>query len=239
MQIQSRETSRPRWLLTVASLVMTSWAMAQGDNQHGIHVTGAGEIIAVPDMATVSLEVTRIGPRAAALKSELDKVTAAVIRLAQRHGVDAKDITAAAVQIYPNRQYQDGRQTIDGVVASRSLSIVVRELDKLGDITNEALEAGVNTIGQIRLDTSERPELEDRALDLAVSDARRVAKRLASGFDVQLGRAYDVRTIGTRSVRPEVNARALAASTDESVSAGEMTIRREVQVSFSILGANQ
>ena len=226
-----------RAAIALAVLAMTSWAMAAESDQHGIHVTGAGEVVVVPDMATVALEIRRVGPAAAPLKKELDKVTAAVIALARRHGVAERDITAAAAQIYPNTRYDNGRQSIDGVVASRSISLIVRDLDELGTITNAALEAGVNSVGQIRLDTSRRAELEDEALDHAVTDANRLAERLATGFRVELGRAYDVRTIGQRTVRPEMATRALAASADDgAVSAGEMTIRREVSVSYTILG---
>ena len=227
-----------RWL-ALALACVTSWAMAEHRDAYGIHVTGAGEIVVVPDMATVALEIRRVGPAAPVLKKELDGIVAKVIRMARDRGVAERDITATAAQIRPNTRYEDGRQTIDGVIASRSITLIVRDLEELGIITNAALDAGVNTVGQIVLDTSRRTELEDKALDSAVRDARRLAARLAQGFGVELGRAYDVATVGQRRVAAEgiANVMRSSAPESESISAGEITIRSEVAVSFSILGS--
>ena len=54
----------------------------------GIHVTGVGEVQVVPDLARISLEVRREGVDAAALKTELDTVTRAVLALTRELDVD-------------------------------------------------------------------------------------------------------------------------------------------------------
>ena len=47
----------------------------------GIHVSGRGEVLVIPDMARVTLRVTRDGQDAVALKKELDDVTRKVLSL--------------------------------------------------------------------------------------------------------------------------------------------------------------
>ncbi|MEM1260971.1 MAG: SIMPL domain-containing protein [Pseudomonadota bacterium] len=241
--MRQRRLEPKRWVAIVVALISTSvpsWVVAQSVDNTGIHVSGAGEIQAAPDIATISFEIKKIGNRVTAIKADLDETTAAVIKLARDAGVAEKDISATAVFMMPNTRYNKGSsQSIDGVIATRALTITVRDLTVLATITNGALEAGINTIGQIQLDTTERAALEDRALDLAVADARRLGERLAKGFDVELGRAYDIRTVGRHTVRPEMARAAMLTSGDESYSTGEITIRREVEVSFSILGNAQ
>ncbi|MEM8981379.1 MAG: SIMPL domain-containing protein [Pseudomonadota bacterium] len=237
MQFTNRSRLVKQGLLALFAASVPSWGVAQNIDNAGIHVSGAGEVLIVPDIATISFEIKKIGNVAAAMKSELDEISAAVMKVARSAGVAEKDISATSVLMVPNTRYNKGNsQSIDGVIATRSMTIIVRDLTSLADITNGALDAGINTISQIQLDTTERANLEDRALDLAVADARRLGKRLADGFGVELGSAFNVRAIGRHSARPEIARTTLLKSGDDSYSTGEMTIRREVEVSFSILG---
>jgi len=100
------------------------------DNQ-GIHVSGRGEVLVEPDIARFTLNVTRQGRDAAALKKEMDQITARVLRLTQALKIAPEDVTAALVRINPNYVRENNRQVIDGVTANRTISITLRNLDDL------------------------------------------------------------------------------------------------------------
>lgn len=211
-------------------------AAGQGTDDDGIHVSGAGEILAEPDIARMTLQVTRQGRDAAALKDEMDKVTANVLKLTDSLGIDRKDVTAAIVQIHPNRVYENGRQSIDGVIASRSIEITLRDLDDIGALMNRSLALGINNISGVQLDTSRRPDLELEAMDLAIANARSLAERVARGFDVRLLGVRRVAVHGPVSVQPEMAMARMAADGGDSFSAGQIRIRRDVQATFAIGG---
>ncbi len=207
---------------------------AAADAPNGIHVTGIGEIVVVPDMARLTLEVRREGRDAAALKAELDTVTAAVLELADELDISRRDVTAAAVNIHPRYQRHNEDERPEGVIASRTIEITLKDLERIGELINGALERGANGVRGVALDASNRVELEQQALDEAIDDAIREARQVAERFDVNLGLLQDAHT-GNHQVQPLMMEAMSARSADQgSFSPGEMTIRREVQATFGI-----
>ncbi|MEQ8858139.1 MAG: SIMPL domain-containing protein [Pseudomonadales bacterium] len=221
-----------------AILLLAASALAapgvRGEETGGIQVNGVGEIQAVPDMARLTLEVRREGGDVVALKRELDAVTGRVLEFSDELGVARRDVTAAAVNIYPRYQRQDDEQVPVGVIASRTIEIIVRDLADIGELINGALERGVNGVGGVQLDASNRIELEQQALDLAIDDAIREAGQIAKRFGVGLGPLTSASS-GAHQVQPlMMDALSLRSAAKESFAPGEMTIRRDVQATFGI-----
>lgn len=226
-----RDASRAGLGLLLAGML---GAPAAADAPSGIHVNGIGEVQVVPDMGRLTLEVRREGLDAAALKGELDDVASAILTLTDELGIERRDVTAAAVNIYPRYQRPADEAPPEGVIASRSVEITVRDLALLGELINGALERGANGVGGVQLDASNRVELEQKALDQAIEDAIREARQIARGFEVTLGTLKDART-GSHQVQPlMMEAMAARGAAKDSFSPGEMTIRREVQATFNI-----
>ncbi len=230
--------TRASLLLTLALALFFTGnnAMSQTTDNHGIHVNGRGEVRIEPDIARFTLEVNRQGPDAVVLKKEMDSIMASVLKLTDKLKIARKDVTAASVQIHPNRVYHEGKQSIDGVIASRSIQVTLRNLDNIGTLMNRSLEIGINNIGGVQLDTSRRIELQEQALTLAIEDAKTQAAVVARGFDVTLGQVKDVHVSGQHAVRPQLARAAIAMdSAEESFSPGEMTINRDIQATFTIV----
>jgi uncharacterized protein YggE len=222
-------------LLAFGAAFIFTGSMARAEPPAGIHVTGVGEVEVVPDLARIGLEVRREGPDAAALKPELDTVTRAVLALARELGVADRDVTAAQVTIYPrygNRE--SGEPVVDGVTASRTISITLRDLDRVGDLVNGALKRGVNGVGGIELDASRRKELERAALELAIADAVAKAEHVAAQFEVSLGPLVDASTTAPAWPRPMMGAMAMESRAASDFEPGQLTIRTEISASFAI-----
>jgi uncharacterized protein len=222
-------------LLTLAGLVTTG---AVAGEARGIQVSGAGEVRVVPDMARISLEARREGQDAAALKQTVDEVTARLLALTDALDIPRRDVTAAAVNIYPRYRHHPSEETrVDGVVVTRSVEVTLRDLTRIGDLINQALAAGFNGIGGVALDAGNRAELERAALDLAIDEATREAAQIAGRFGVRLGALQHAATT-RHTVRPMMlEAMAVRAAPEDSFAPGEMTIRREIQATFAIEAA--
>ncbi len=234
-RLQASACYRTALTFTLALSLAGVNAMAQASENLGIHVNGQGEILVEPDLVRVTLQVNRQGRDAAALKKEMDQVTAKVLKLTDRLQVDRKDVAAAMVNIQPNYRYENNRQTMDGVTASRSIQITLRELDRIGTLMNDALELGINSIGGLTLDVSNRVELEQQALTQAIEDAKAEAARIAQEFGVRVAGVLNVR-VGRHSVRPQVARMAMQSDEAESFSPGQIAIRRDVEATFGIGG---
>ena len=207
-----------------------SFALAQAE---GIHVNGRGVLHVQPDMARLTLQVTREGHDVAALKNGLDNVTRDVLKLTRSLGIAGEDVTAATVNIQPRYRRGNGSSVIDGVRASRTIAVVLRDLEHYGDLMNGALKLGVNSISATQLDTSEREMLEKQALELAMADAREEAQRVAVGFGVRAGTLLDVH-VGAQFARPQLAMRAMESSTATDFSAGQIIVQRDLQATFAI-----
>lgn len=199
----------------------------------GIQVSGQGTLEVVPDMGRVSLHVRREGSDAAALTETLNNVTADLIAMAKKLGIDDRDITATALSINPRYRRRGDESVADGVIASRTMAVVLKDLDRYIELMNEALALGANNVDPIRLDTSKREALENQALTLAMEDAKAEAARVADGFGVQLGRVTHVQ-VGTHSPRPEAMRAVSYADSAPSFSAGVIQISRSLSATFAI-----
>ncbi|MFK7915468.1 MAG: SIMPL domain-containing protein [Pseudomonadales bacterium] len=229
------ERLRKAVAIIVFSLLWGAAGMAQGADNMGIHVNGQGEVLVEPDMVRVTLQVNRQGRDARALKQELDDITAKVLKLTDKLKVERKDVTAAMVNISPNYRYENNRQTMDGVTASRTINITLRDIDRIGTLMNDALELGINSVGGVQLDVSNRVELEQQALTAAIDDAKAEAARIAQEFGVRVAGVLNVQA-GRHSVRPQMARMAMQSDAQESFSPGQIVISREVQATFGIGG---
>ncbi len=226
--------ARKLLLLTISALIASQLAAPLVLAQvRGIHVSGRGVLQVQPDMARLTLQVTREGQDATALKKSLDDVTREVLKLTRSLAIAREDVTAAAVNIQPRYRRGSGSNVIDGVRASRTITVVLRDLERYGELMNAALELGVNSISGTALDTSEREDLEKQALDLAMVNAREEAQRVAAGFGVRAGSLLDVH-VGARFVPPQPSMRAMESSAATDFSAGQIVVQRDVQATFAI-----
>lgn len=236
-------------LLTLAALLLSACtqpingiAMADQSNQ-GIHVNGVGEVRIEPDMLRVNLDITQQASTVAKARQETDRVTSAVLALTDRLGVEKRDVQAASIRVHPiysrssNSSSRSGPPTIEGFQANRSITVTLRDLDDLDGLLSGAVDAGINGIGNIALDTSRRNELEQQALDLAIADAKAQASHVAEQFEVSLGGLINVHVSG-HSPAPQMleSGRARMAMSDASVpfAGGELSVTRNVSALFGI-----
>lgn len=59
--------------------------------------------------------------------------------LLSKNGIEEKDIQSVNISINPNYNYDNGKSTIDGFVASHGLSIKIRNLENVDDFLPESV----------------------------------------------------------------------------------------------------
>ncbi len=227
-------------LLTTAvaatALAMAAPVLAQ---TNGIHVSGQGSLEVEPDMGYVSMHVRREGSDPAELRREIDKVVRAILKLVRNLKIAESDVTTAALSINPRYRRRDSETVVDGVIATQTILITLRDLDLFGRLLNRSLEEGVNNVDPIRLDTSRRVELENQALEVAMKDAREEAARVALGLDLRLGQALNVQVV-SHSPRPQMALMEMrSAGNFDTFNPGLIRVERNVQVTFAIDSTSQ
>ena len=227
-------------LLTTAVAATALLASAPTIAQtNGIHVSGQGSLKVEPDMGYVSMHVRREGGDPAELRREIDEVVRAILKLVRNLQVTESDVTTAALSITPRYRRRDSESVVDGVTATQTILITLRDLDLFGRLLNRSLEEGVNNVDPIRLDTSRRVELENQALEVAMKDAREEAARIALGLDLRLGQAINVQVV-SHSPRPQMALMEMrSAGNSNTFNPGLIHVERNVQVTFAIDSVSQ
>lgn len=209
-----------------------------------ILVTGEGETEVPPDMATLSLTVTR---EAETAREALDANSAAmgeVLSAMRDAGVDESDLQTTGFAIEPKRVYPPAKPSgerrvprIVGYTVRNGLVVRVRELERLGAILDRAVTLGVNEGGDISFGNAEPDEAVTRARERAVKDALSRANTLAAAAGVKVGRILEISEQSSRP-RPVPMARAEMAMAADSgavpIAAGRNTYRVQVNISLAI-----
>jgi uncharacterized protein len=161
-------------------------------NDRWIEVSGEGSVSAAPDFARVTLGVTSAGRNAGEAMAANAKAANALVSLIKAEGVAAADIQTSDVSISPmfsqSSPGQASAPTITGYGVSDNVTVIVRDIPRLGALLDGAVAAGANSIYGIGFGHNNPSALLDKARPLAVADARRKAEIYASAGGARIGR---------------------------------------------------
>ena len=161
-------------------------------NDRWVEVTGEGIVSAAPDFARVTLGVTTAGKTAGEAMAANAKAANALVSLIKAEGVAPADIQTTDVSISPmfsqSSSGQESAPTIIGYSVSDNVTVMVRDIPRLGGLIDKAVGAGANSIYGIGFGHDNASALLDKARPLAVADARRKAEIYASAGGARIGR---------------------------------------------------
>lgn len=217
-----------------------AWGQSHVAAQWGptISVNGSGEVQHEPDMAEINVGVVTEAESAAMAVQSNNQKMAQLLQALRQHGLDEKDIQTSNFQISPQRQHEPERRQpprITGYQVTNQVHITVRDLPKLGEILDAAVQQGANEIHGINFSISDPSELAQQALQKAVASARRKAEALAEEADVTLGRVLHIHESSHEPPRPMMGRAMMMAEADRvPISPGSMTVRADVSVTYEI-----
>jgi uncharacterized protein YggE len=158
---------------------------------NSVNVQGYAVVKAMPDLITVSFSIeTKNKTSAGATTSNneiYDKLVAELIAL----GIDRKEIVTESFNVYPNYDWNNGKQIDNGYVASHVLKVElsVNESNKISEIIDAGVNAGAG-ISYINFELTQESQnkYKAEAMKLAAEDARIKAESVAQGFNKKVGR---------------------------------------------------
>ncbi len=208
-----------------------------------ISVSGTGTVDAVPDIARLRLAVQRRDLNMQAARDATVKVSRDFIALCSRMGIKESKVRTAGLTIQPEYRWdqKQGVQVFTGYFVQRQLEVELNDLDKLGELIEGAVNAGVNEVSPPELDISQRRELARQALAAAATDARSNAQRIADTLGVKLGalRTIDAHSNQPPPPRPMMRMAAMSAEADGGAGAsytpGEISVDAQVSATFDVV----
>jgi len=241
-------TLSPRQLVFVATaifLFISSSCLAGDDNPlPRILVSGQGSVDLAPDMAILSLTVTREAETARAALDANSSAMTEVLAAMKSEGIEARDLQTSGFSIQPRYTYPTPKSSgdqeppkITGYTVRNSLSVRVRDITKVGQVLDRSVTLGVNEGGNITFTNDDPSAAITQARTKAIKDAIAKAGTLAEAAGVKTGKLLE---ISEQSFNPGPMPMAMAemsmsrSAKAVPVATGENTYSVTVNVTFSI-----
>jgi uncharacterized protein YggE len=130
-----------------------------------ISVSSRAEVKVAPDRANIQISVQTKGATADAAAAENARKQKAVIDALRALKIDAKDISTAGYNVYPEQKYEANREpVIVGYNVTNTLSVEVRSLELVGRVIDAALGAGANMINSLQFYASNTEAARQEAI---------------------------------------------------------------------------
>ena len=183
-------------VMALAALVSLGAVSVQANElPNGPHIvtSGTASVDAVPDVATLAIEVNVAAKDAASAKKQADDRVAQYLSFLEQNGV-AKKRHQLCEPAYPTGLRLPERQKHPERLSRRAYcGSDCTPADKLNGLLDGALKAGLNEIRSVSLGVAQPEKYKDEARKAAIDDAIHQAQQLASGFKTKLGPVYSVR----------------------------------------------
>jgi len=204
-----------------------------------LQVTGEGRMMAAPDMAVISLRVSREGATAAGVTAEMAAAARAVLAALGAQGVAERDVQTSALQLNPRwTRPADGQAPrIVGYEAATGFEVRIRDLDRFGAVLDAVISDGANGFQGVRFALTDPRPMQDGARVAAFDDAMAKARLYAEASGMMVGDIRSIReaTAGPRPIAEGLSMRAMAA--DVPVAAGELDVVMHVSLEVVLVPA--
>ncbi|MBR7630962.1 MAG: SIMPL domain-containing protein [Aeromonas popoffii] len=230
-----------RPLLTLSALVVSAplFALEVPQAPHLV-VSGYAEQKAEPDMLTLNVSVTALEKQGIKAKQQVDGKVAAFFGQLEGLGIKRSDVEAGNLVIFPEYQYpQNKKPELVGYRAQRQLAVKLYQLDKLSELMDTALKAGLESVSQIEYGLKSPQTIKEQARVGAVEDAKIKAESLAKAFGMKLGKVYSVEyrnntpmPVYSRALKEAVMAAPAADMMENSYQQQQISITDNVEAVF-------
>ncbi|WP_018477375.1 SIMPL domain-containing protein [Pontibacter roseus] len=231
------------WIALLLLLVSVLQVQAQQQIQPPlVNVNGIGEVKLQPDEVVINLGVEMREKTLEQARKQTDSKAAAIIAYLRKQGVDAKDIQTSYVNlqpIYTSGEY--GKANPDFYLAQKSMTIVIRKLNRFDELLSGLYDNGVNRIDGIHFRVKDVEKHKAEARKRALADAKQKANAMTSELGAKVGKVYAInestpinggpRIAYAKSAMMEAD---MAQDGGPSIAGGEVTITSHVGVSFVI-----
>lgn len=214
-----------------------------------ITVSGKGEVLAIPDIATFNFSIIEEAPTVAEANQKAAEKNNAAIDLLRSKGIEDKDITATPNF---NPKYEYSRQpctqwscpssnpSVVGYEVSYFVTVKVREADKTADIVTGLGELEVKNLSNVSYTIDDDEDLRMEARTNAIEDAKSKAKKLADDLGVKLKGVVSFSENGEGGYPVPMYMKSMEASVSSrdtvtpDLPKGQNTITSNVNVTFRI-----
>ena len=213
-----------------------------------ISVSGKGEVTAVSDIASLTINLTKDGATTKEAQKLLnDSITKTLAYLKDKK-IDDKDIKSEYGGLNPKYSYgqvaclvypcPQNDPKIIGYTATQTITVKIREVDSASDIRTGLADLGITDINGPTFSIDNQDALNDQVRALAITDAKNKAEVLAKELGVDLANIVNF-SENTGGNYPMYEAKSMMAVSSAAAPApvlpkGENKITTNVTITYEI-----
>lgn len=158
--------------------------------QATITVSGKGEVVIKPDIATFSFGIQEESLVVGEAQEGVAKSENEILAFLEKNGVAKDDIKVSGYNIYPRYDYarSSGKQTLAAYVVSESVEVKVRKIGDAGKLIGSLGEFGATNLSGLSFNVDKQDDVLKQAREKAIADAKVNAQKLAKELGVSLSR---------------------------------------------------
>ncbi len=221
-------------------------AAAEKNQDTTVKVEAEGQVQATPDKATLHFTILTEAPQAPeaaqANAQEAEKFLTAVKKaLGKEDKVETLDYRV--LPIFRKKEIVQGNKKIRtdeiaGYRASHRFKVELRDLQKIGQVSDTALKNGANQVQGPFFSHTQQEDLQRQAAVKALERARKLADALAQAAGLKVTRVKQINT--THDIHPRMFGLASAAAPpggkemETLIEVGEITFKARLTVTFAL-----
>jgi uncharacterized protein YggE len=233
--------------LIVVGLTACNFSINSNDTQGSLSVEGTGMVKITPDIAYINIGVQS---KSENVKTALDKnnaLAAAISSTLEALGIAKGDIQTSSFNVYPMQDYGPTGMGYDdgtGIMMPSTyyqvdniILVTVHDLTKLGEILDNTVQAGANSINSISFDVQNKDEALKEARDKAIANARELAEATAASAGVKLGDIINISTYSAGIPTPYYEGKGgvyAGAASEVPISAGQLSISMSANIIYEL-----
>jgi uncharacterized protein len=231
--------------------------------QSTIVVSGTGEALVIPDIATFGFSVTETGTTVKAAQEKATQKINKALAVVREAGIKDEDIQTTSYNVYPKYEYSSaicpqpardmmssygassisycppGKQILTGYEVNQYITVKVRDIEKVGDLVTKVGATAVSNISGVQFEVDKREQFVADARNKAIADAKVKAKELAKQLGVRLGDIISYNENGNYPVYYGAMGKggadmAVSASVPVELPQGETKITSNVSITYEI-----
>lgn len=187
------ETSAP----TAQGMETQSPAIAATQDEKAIiSATGSARALLTADIAVLTIGVRATGNNVMEAQDSADATITNLREILASMGIAQEEIQPTFYSVQTTYSYQYSKlgeqETPTGYSVSTDMVVRVREIDRVGEVIDAAIQGGADSNYELTFESSMHDEAYDGALQDALADAMKKAELLAKGSGLKLGKLRSV-----------------------------------------------
>jgi uncharacterized protein YggE len=241
-------------LVTIFFLAYSAKYISKSSStQNTIAISGKGEVYAKPNIANISFTVRETEKNVSDAQTKVKAKAVLAVAALKEMGVEDKDIKTENYNSYPKYEYEQpvcskgycpaGKNIITGYDVSESVSVKVRDTEKVSAILQKIGTLNITEISGPNFEVDDLDKTKEEARSLAIKNAKEKAEKLAADLGVRLGNVVSFSENQSGGYNPMYMMRsekAMSVSGDavsndtSNIQTGENKITSDVSVVYEI-----